>query len=152
LHGDAKNPWDVSAAEKLLLSHSIGDKSIWYSMPENNDKKKQQKVSISTTTADFPKALGARVHKLWERMLRRTRYPEEPNAGLDGTTYEFAMWCVYGETWSPQERKSPLLFIELGDSLIGYCKATPAERPAAAKTIEDKAAQLEKYLDEHPSK
>jgi hypothetical protein len=127
LYSDKKNPCDSSAAEKVFLRYSIADKSIFYSMPENNLKKKRQKITVSTTTIDFPKALSARLHDLWERMLLRTRYPEEPNGGLDGTTYEFAMWCVYGETWSPNERKSPLLFIELGESLIGYCKAAPEE-------------------------
>lgn len=152
LQGDENNPWDVSAAQKVFLSYSIADKNIWESMPENNDKKKQQKVRVSNSTIEFPKALGTRVHKLWQRLLRQTHYTEEGNNVLDGTAYEFATWCVYGETCSPQERKSPMLFIELGDSLIAYCKAAPAERPAAAKKIEEKATQLEKYLDEHPPK
>jgi hypothetical protein len=151
LHG-AKDDNQCDTTNKFFLTYSAADKSIWYSMPENNDKKKQQKVSIATTTVEVPRPLAMRIQQLWQRMLLRTRYTEESGGGVDGVTYEFSTWCVYGETWSPQERKSPLLLIELGKSLIAYCKAAPAERPAAAREIENKAAQLENYLNEHQSK
>ena len=151
LHG-GKDDNNITTAEKFFLTYSAADKNIWYSMPENNDKKKQQKVTIAVTSVEFPKPLTKRIYQLWQRMLLRTRYPEQSSRGADGTTFEFGIWCVYGETWSPDERKSPLLFVELGDSLIGYCKAAPAERPAAAKEVEDKATQLDKYLDEHTLK
>lgn len=151
LHG-AKDDNDINTTERFFLTYSAADKSIWCSMPENNDKKKQQKVSIAVTTVEFPKPLAKQIYQLWRRMLLLTRYPEQDSTGNDGTTFEFGVWCVYGETWSPNERKSPLLFVELGDSLIGYCKAAPAERPAAAKEVEDKAARLEKYLNEHRPK
>jgi hypothetical protein len=150
MHGNEKDlnvsEEGFNAAEKVFLTYSIADKSVY------DDKRKQQKVTVSTKTVDFPKPLAARVHKLWHRMLRRTRYSDTYYGGVDGTNYEFAMWGWYGTIWSPKQRQSPLLLIELGDSLIDYCKAVPSERPAAAKAIEDKAAQLEKYLDEHTSK
>lgn len=154
MHGDGKNPWNLSDSEKVFLTYSIADKSIWHSMPETNKKKEQREVTVSTKTADLPKPLAMRLHKLWGRMLLRTRYPDPDTSygGFDGDTYEFAMWCRYGEIWSPSQRQSPLLFVELGNSLIAYCKAAPAERPAASKAIEDKATQLEKYLEEHASK
>lgn len=151
LHG-GKDDNNISTTEKFFLTYSAADKNIWYSMPENNDKKKQQKVTIAVTSVEFPKPLAKRIYQLWQRMLLRTRYPEQSSLGADGTTFEFGIWCVYGETWSPDKRKSPLLFVELGDSLIGYCKAAPAERSAAAKEVEDKATQLDKYLDEYTLK
>lgn len=151
LHG-ARDDNDFDTASTLFLTYSAAKQSIWYSMPENNDEQKKKGVSIAATTVEFPKPLATRIQKLWQRMLLQTRYPQEYSGGLDGTTYEFGIWSVYGETWSPLERKSPLLFIELGDSLIIYCLTPPAERSAAAKNIEDKAAQLEKYLDKHTSK
>lgn len=151
LHGRKdENRFDKTT--KFFLTYSAADKSIWYSMPENNNTNKQPKVSIVTVTFEIPESLAGRIQHLWQRMLLRTRYPEEAGGGLDGVTYEFGIWGVYGETWSPRERKSPLLFIELGESLIAYCKAAPAQRPAAATEIENKAAQLEKYLNEQQSK
>lgn len=145
-------------SKTLVVTYTSAEKSIWYSMPENNQERKQKDVPVSTKLAELPNPLATRVYKVWERMLRRTRYPQVPHQGLDGTTYEFSfsrvygditMLTAYGEIWSPSERKSPLLFIELGESLIAYCKAWPAEQSTAAQAIEEKAKQLEKYLDSH---
>jgi|GEM_PF-2640527 len=152
---DAKGEQDIAKAEKLLLTYSVADKSIWSSMPENRQfqkDKKQQRVNITVKTVEFPKPLAAQISQLWKRMLHQTRYEFKDAEGADGTTYEFGVWRAYGETWSPHERKSPLLLVEIGESLIGYCKAAPADRPAAEKEIENRAALLEKYLNEHTSK
>ncbi len=151
LHG-TKDDNQFDETNKFFLTYSAADKNIWYSMPENNEEKKQQKVAISVTTIELPKPLATRIYQLWKRMLLRTRYPEEDSGGLDGTKFEFGTWSFYGETWSPAERKSPLLFIELGESLIAYCKGAPAQRQVTAKEIESKATQLKEYLDKHPSK
>ena len=148
LHGN-KDDRDIAAAEKCFLTYSIADKSIWYSMPENNDEKIQKEVAVSVSTVEFPKPLAKRLEQLWARMLQRSRYPDVSNARSDGTTYEFGMCGMYGETWSPQERKSPLLFVELGQALVAYCKAAPSDRPSAEESIEKKAAQLTKYLNAH---
>jgi hypothetical protein len=158
LHGQ-KEDNHFTTANQFFLTYSIADKNIWYSMREDNDKKRKEKVKISTTTAEIPKALALRIQQLWEQMLLRTRYREqdvisshemERIIGTDGTIFEFAVWNAYGKTWSPDERLSPLLLVELGESLVGYCKAIPGERPAATNEIENKATQLEQYLNEHP--
>jgi hypothetical protein len=158
LHGK-KEDKSFDTTNQFFLTYSIADKNIWYSMPENGDGRKQKKVKISTATVEIPKPLAVRIERLWEQMLLRTRYREQDVSssverviGTDGTTFEFSVWNAYGQTWSPEERLSPLLFVELGASLVDYCKATPPDQPAAAKQIESKSAQLEQYLNEHPSK
>lgn len=140
------NPTDTSA--KFWLTCSAADKNIWQAMAEGNGEKK---VSIAVTKAEISGPLVERIEQLWNRMLYGTRYFETNAAMTDGTTVEFGIWQVYGKTHSPMERKSPALFIALGESLISYCKATPAGRPAAAKEIESKAAQLEQYLNKLPA-
>jgi hypothetical protein len=158
LHGK-KGDNDFDSTSQFFLTYSVADKNIWYSMSENGRGKKSDKVKVSTITTEIPKPLAIRIERLWEQMLLRTRYREQDVRssgdrviGTDGTTFEFSAWNAYGETWSPEERLSPLLFVELGASLVDYCKATSGDRPAAAKEIENKAAQLEQYLNEHPSK
>ncbi|MEO6786095.1 MAG: hypothetical protein ABI318_08175 [Chthoniobacteraceae bacterium] len=153
LHG-AKGDRKIETAEKLFLTYSAADKNIADSMPLNRQlekDKRQQKVKITEKTVEFPKPLATRVMQLFERMIQQTSYGVDEE-GADGTTYEFGIWRAYGETWSPRENTSPQLFVELGESLISYCKAAPADRPAGEKEIENKAAQLEKYLNEHPAK
>ena len=154
LHREKKDPNEPFSEKKedylLTYSCTTSEKNIWYSMPENNDQKEQKKVTVSVVTTAMPKDLALRVLKVWERMMRRTSYNSPSLAGLDGTIFEFSMPGMYGETWSPNHRKSPLLFIELGASLIDYCKADDAGRVAARKSIEGKAAALELYLSKHP--
>ncbi|MGJ8656243.1 MAG: hypothetical protein ACSHX6_07320 [Akkermansiaceae bacterium] len=147
LAGEDDNPWDVAGAKKLTLKYAIADKSIWYAMPENNGKNEQREVKVTVLTTDLPKALGIRLYDVWDRMLRATRYPLGDHSGLDGVTYEFSMWCRYGEIWSPAQRKSPLLFAELGESLIRLCKATPKTRDGALGQVMVKLEQLETYLN-----
>jgi hypothetical protein len=153
LHGSEDEghlPFEL--ATKFFLTWSAAGESIWYASPENNEAHQQKAVTVTTTTAELPKPLATRIAQMWRRMLLQTHYPEEEATGLDGVVWEFGAWGRYGETWSPSQRKSPLLLIELGDSLIRYCKAAPAERTAAAKEIEKKAAQLEEYLNKHRAK
>ena len=143
---------DFDTAAKLFLTYATASQNIWYSLPMNSSGKRRAKVTVSFATVEIPRPLAERIQQLWERMLLRTRYPEERVIGMDGTTFEFETSGLYGRVWSPAERKSPLLFAELGESLIGYCKAEPSARLAAAREIEDKASVLEQYLKEHPSK
>jgi hypothetical protein len=159
LHGKAKGEDDFTRASQFFLTYSVADQSIWYSMPENNGNHRQGKVKISSSSDEIAKPLATRLLRLWEQMLLRTRYREqdvvssregEGIVGTDGTTFEFAVWNARGETWSPEQRKSPLLLVEIGESLVKYCNAKPQEKPDAMKEIETKAAQLEEYLTEHP--
>ncbi len=118
LHG-AKGDNEIDRAAKFFLTYSAADKTIWYSMPENRlgqKDKRQQKVKITEKTGEFPKPLATRVMQLFQRMIQQTSYGVGEE-GADGTTYEFGIGRAYGETWSPRERKSPLLFVELGESL-----------------------------------
>jgi len=160
LHG-TKEDNHFTTTNQFFLTYSIADTAIWYSMPWNSDKRRQEKVKISSITAEIPKALAIQIQQLWEQMLLRTRYREqdvissrevERVIGTDGVTYEFAVWNACGKTWSPEERMSPRLLVELGESLVAYCRIASGERPAAMKEIENKAVQLEQYLNDHPFK
>lgn len=148
LHG-GEQEHEISKTEKVFLTHSVAEKSIWYSMPENNQEKQQKEVKVTTTTVSIPKPMEVRLCSLWNRMILRTRVPAGNGDGLDGVTIEFATRRGYGETWSPMQQKSPLLFVELGESLVDYCKSTDETRKARLKAVSQKADKLESYLDAH---
>ena len=137
---------------KVHLEYSVVDKNIWYAGPGMNHDHPQQDVAVTTITVEFPQTVAERVLKVWRRMLLRTRWEEGFDLGNDGTTYFFALGGMCGETWSPQKRQSPKLLVELGHSLIDYCKANPLDREAAQRAILEKADALEKYLNEHAQK
>jgi hypothetical protein len=148
LHGKRREQ-KIEDMGNVFLTYSIAKTSIWDSMPENNGGKTQKNVVVNSITVDFPKPLAKSLVKIWTRMLQRTRDAENDYGACDGTTYEFSMLDMSGQTWSPQQQKSPLLFVELGEALIAYCKAAPADRLTAEETIEKKASQLTKYLNAH---
>ena len=149
LHG-ASQDLEFAQASKYFLSYYVAEKNIWYSMPENNEEKKQRDVSVSVTTVEFPSELARRVYGIWRSMLLRTRYFEDTSVRVDATKVEFSSAGMYGDTYEPPEAESPAYLIELGRRLADYCKAPPDKRAAAAKSIEIQAKALERYLKTHP--
>ncbi|MEO7097859.1 MAG: hypothetical protein ABI162_00750 [Luteolibacter sp.] len=148
LHGGEQRQ-EFSATEKFFLTYSLAEKNLWYSMPENNEEKKQKEINVTVTTVPVPKPMAVRLCSIWNRMILRTRVPVTSVNGFDGISIEFATQRGYGETWTPMQRKSPLLFVELGESLIDYCKASEEDRKAKLKKVSQKAGKLENYLDAH---
>lgn len=129
------------------LLHTKASRNIWFWMFEHNDGGNiKQGVTVARHEAILPAAVARRVCRLWERMLRGVRYPDEEPFGVDGETFEF--WCdgMYGETWNP-EGASTLQFVELGLSLIAYCDLPEGKRTAALKEIEENCHQLEASLE-----
>lgn len=149
LEGESGKQGKLEESEKLILRYSVGDSSIYYSLPENNPEQGQKDVRVETKKVVFPAALGIRLSKLWDRMVGQVRNPEVGSGGLDGTTYEFETGKGRGEVWSPQLKNSPQLLVEVGASLVDYCKAPEEKKAEALKDIDTKIGNLEKYLDEH---
>ncbi len=151
LHGNDGDT-DISKSSKFFLTYYLADKNIWQSMSENSDEKKQSEVTVEVSSAPISKGFALRLHAIWDQMLARTKPPEKVNTGLDGETIEFATSKGSGKTWSPMERRSPRLFVELGQSLIEYCKAKPENRGRVMQSVEEHATSLENYLKAHPVK
>lgn len=151
LHGGPEQPKNMADCEKLFITYTEPNRSIYYAMAENNDARKADRVFMSSRTIEFPKALGLRVLKLWERVLKRTRHPKEPLDGFDGITIEFATPQRRGKVWTPMLPQSPQLLLWVGCSMERYCKSLPWDRKAKLREVEKAAAVLETYLDTHPA-
>lgn len=151
LHGNDGES-DISKARKFFLTCYEADKSIWYSLPENSNDGKKGEVKVAVWSAPVSGAFAKRMRAIWDQMLARTQPPDKPNTGLDGETFEFATPGHSGQTWSPMQRKSPALFVELCRSLADYCKAAPERRERLMEGVGQHAKVLEDYLKEHPVK
>ncbi|MFA5192128.1 MAG: hypothetical protein WC740_15480 [Verrucomicrobiia bacterium] len=157
LHGP-DGETDINRTTKFLLTRATASTNIGQAAPSvikdlrgNIIRRTEEKeVTVHFATAELSKPLAMRVYKVWQRMLERTRKAEMDFVGKDGAFYEFRAGNTCGQTWSPREGKSPFLLVALGESLFRYCIAPRERLPEAAKAIEEKAAKLEKYLDEHP--
>lgn len=149
LVGDVKS-FDFKSSKNFSLICVKADQSIWESFPQNNEEGVRKPVETQTSRADVPFELARKLFGLWERMILRSRYSKDWAPGGDGTYIEFFIQIGHGMIWNPKERKSPLLAVELGESLMGYCEAPPEQREAKLQEVRGKAELLEKYLDEHP--
>ncbi len=149
LVGDVKS-FDFKSSKSFSLICVKADKSIWESFPQNNDEGVRKHVETRICRADMPTELAAKLYGLWERMVLRSRYAKDWAPGEDGTYIEFFIQVGHGMIWNPKDRKSPLLGVELGESMMAYCEATPEQREEKLKDVRAKADSLEKYLNEHP--
>lgn len=149
IHGGEKDR-ELEKTGEFQVTARIAEKSIWYSLPDNNKEKQDKEVKISASTAPLEKALAVRLVKVWNQMLERTRKPDEFTDGLDGVTFEFSVPGKAGETWSPSDSVSPGLLVQLGTALREHAAAKPGEREALTKELKARVLKLEKYLAEHP--
>jgi hypothetical protein len=145
VHGDT-NSYAFDDSKEYFVSCRISDKSIWYSMPSNNDEKLQKPINPQLLKASLPTATARRVCAIWKAMILRTRYPEDGSGGLDGVTIEFASQHGHGEAWSPTDGTSPALLWDLGEKLIEYCKASDEAKKAALEAINKSANTIEEHL------
>ena len=145
VHGDADS-YEFDQSKEYFVSCRISDKSIWYSMPSNNDEMLQKPVKPQSIKASLPTATARRICAIWQAMILRTQHPEDDGGGLDGVTIEFASQHGHGETWTPTDGTSPALLWDLGEKLIEYCKASDETKNAALEAINKSADTIEEYL------
>lgn len=143
---DEKASPERGRTDLWVLSCGMADTNIWYSKAENNSAKVEKPVSVTTQKAVIPATLGRRLQGLWSKMLQRTQKDEGSRTGSGGITYEFSMGGKSGKISAPQERRSPRLFVELGESLVSYCQTPEADRAVVLASIQEKTAALEEYL------
>jgi hypothetical protein len=89
----------------------------------------RSKASISDRSADL-------LEDVWWQMLGRTRYPVEPEQGLDGTSYRVAHWRTgvgfrSGETWSPEDGTRTKALVSLAEHMAAFAQAPTPEGDAA---------------------
>jgi hypothetical protein len=101
------------------------------------------RVSLDTKTAEM--ALG-----LCRDVLLRTRYPDSPTAGLDGTTYYAGHWIqgafLGAHTWSPEKGTLAADFVAMERALQGYADSTENGRAQAKVDLIAKAQLLAAHL------
>ncbi|WAC17787.1 hypothetical protein OVA24_11085 [Luteolibacter sp. SL250] len=152
LHGKGDEQRCFDQTESFFITHTTADKSIWYSMPENNETADKRDVKVSTRTAAIPPPIAKRICRLFQRFLLLPKN-DFPGGGLDGITYEFATPSSKGEAWCPGAPHLAGLFAELGKQMIDYCESPSDEKRAGfLKDIETKTAAIEERFPPEPDR
>ena len=125
---------DTQEPRSFRVTVMRATKSLWNSMPNNNDGRRSKPVRITRADASVDRELAVAIQRAWASMLLRTRYPAKDYHGLDGFTAQFSVFVrgmgqIYGETWSPRHGL-PKEFVELGFAVAEYASATPNDRRA----------------------
>lgn len=122
----APNPFGITVTRP--------EKSLWLSMPENNNERRWKAVRINRAEIAIDRELAVAIQRAWASMLLRTRYPRKAYLGTDGATFQFSVFVrnlglLHGEIWSP-DRGLPKEFVELGYALLEHATTSPKERAA----------------------
>lgn len=103
-------------------------------------------VEVELQTAILPMYAAGLLLDTWEAVLRKTRYPDERDIGLDGTTYEFNSSFFYGKTWSPKSGV-PKLMVDCGELMIEYVKADEEKREKCLTRLNHTLRKLQEELE-----
>jgi hypothetical protein len=133
------------------VSHYIADRNIGYSLPKYHSGK-DEKVSVSVTTAELPRPLARRVYDVWCRMLRRAGHPAEVLL-VDPTVIEFSCRDTHGShyarAYEPHVCDDSYLLGQIGLGLIGCCHPDKFSRSWALKLLEKRTRAAEEFLKRH---
>ncbi|MGZ5537143.1 MAG: hypothetical protein ACXWG0_01305, partial [Chthoniobacterales bacterium] len=139
-------------ATHFLVSHYVADRNIGYSLPQYH-KGKEEKVSVTVTTAEIPQALAKRVYEAWRKMLSRAAKSEPELLRVDPTTAEFSCrdshGSHYARAYEPYECDDSFLLAQLGRGLIGCCHPERYKRAAMLKLVEKRTRDVEDFLKRH---
>ena len=133
-----------------LISDDGRKKSYSVGAPAQQMALAQVKVDLDRSTASIGNHTVDLLQEVWWRLLGRTRYPVEPEIGMDGTSYLVASWKTgvgfrSGETWSPEEGSLSRGMVSLAEQLAEYGQAPSVQKEAAlASNARAMLARLDK--------
>jgi hypothetical protein len=109
-------------------------------------------VKLTRCEAPIESALAGRVAKIWDVMLRGTRYdsPTEVAAQdsvrtviVDGTTYHFSAQRMSGQVYATDAESDTGHLVRIADAMADYCKDG---NDASLRSLTQSVGQLERRL------
>jgi hypothetical protein len=150
---------DDDAPRTYHVEYVVADRKLF-------PPKDSEGVGAKTSRAPIDRETAEAVNRIWRRMLRMTRYPDEPGLGADGTDYHFSRFLPLvndgrpdppggweqGTIWSPDEDSPCGRLVAIGERLRDYATAKPEDRAKLGREIREMAASLQAMLDRAGSK
>lgn len=138
---------------KYLVTYLAAEQSLWETSDAGSNTRDAEHTNVRQIDCEIPKEIADKVRRAWLGMLtgnqRPTRMREEDAARTtDATIAEFSIQVSPSETLhgeiaveAPNGQKTKTL-LDVANTLVDYCKATPADRPAIANKIDHEATAL----------
>ena len=147
-------PPDFDAPQTYHVEYVVADRKLF-------PAKDSQGVGARTSRVPIDRETAEAVNRIWRRMLRTIRYPDEPRLGADGTDYHFSRFLPLidrgqsdplagweqGMIWTPDDDSPCGQLVAIGERLRDYTKAKPEDRDKLGREIREKAARLGARLD-----
>ncbi len=142
-----------AGTDDYWLTVTQASKRIWDAVPAPGVEKATdpQTIAIQRCDTPLPESTAVAIHKVWLRMLSRTK-PERDleNTLVEGSREIFSATDSNGVIMRGQRSSDPkkdtLALVALATSLMEYCSAPVSERPEQARKIEKDASALLKRL------
>lgn len=145
---------DLDAPHSYYVEYVIAEKKLFPPKDSQGVTGKKSRASLDRETAES-------LNRIWRRMLRTTRYPEEPRLGADGVDYRFSRFLALldrgqpeplpgweqGMIWTPDAESLCGELVAIGERLKAYVLARPEDREKIGREIREKAAKLGARLE-----
>lgn len=116
--------------------------------------KRMRAPAIQTRRAHLDAGTAALLSGICRDVLLQVRYPKEPSAGLDGTSYHAAHWepglVLSGTAWSPEDDTLAGEFVAMELALKAFAEAPEAMRETRKLELLDRARWVSKRLVARP--
>jgi hypothetical protein len=142
---------------RYFVTYVTADRNLWQATDAGRHAKEAEAAKIRRVDCEIPSSAAHLARQAWIQMLSGSQRPrpmrkEDAARSTDATIAEFSIQWSHGKTLYgefpvelPSGRKTRAL-IELGDTLINYCKAKPAHRQTIAAKFERDATRLLEIL------
>lgn len=149
-----ENGKDDDAPQTYYVEYVGAEKKLFRADDPKSLTVKKARAPLDNKTAES-------LNKTWRRMLRTSRYPNEPRLGADGVSYHFSRFLPLinrgqpdplggweqGTTWSPDDDSLCGELVSIGERLKEYAQAKPEDRDKLSSAIRLTAEDLGAKLD-----
>jgi hypothetical protein len=147
----------ASRPRRYFVTYVTGDRNLWQATDAGRHARQAEAAKIRRVDCEIPGGAAYLARQAWIQMLSGSQRPkpmreEDVARTTDATIAEFSIQLPHGKTLYgefpvelPPGRKTRML-VKLGDTLVDYCKAKPADRQTIAAKVERNATRLLEML------
>ena len=134
---------------RQVLEVATATEQIWHWSQQGDGKLDLRDAQVVCKSAEVSNEFSEEIVNSWKAVLRLTRYADDPDGGLDGTSYDFYAAGYFGATWSPEYTNAALPFslVNLAHKLKAIVESPAEKRAPLIQEASKMAAALKAAAD-----